>query len=338
MSDLILILGDQLSLNLSSLTAAPDAPVLMAEVADEATYVKHHKKKIAFLFSAMRHFAEDLRAAGREVRYVTLDDPENAGSLEAEAKRAIEHFGATRLIVTEPGEHRLMASMRGWAGGLGVEVDILPDDRFIASHEEFAAWAEGRKQLRMEYFYREMRRKTDLLIEGGQPAGGKWNYDAENRKPPKDDLFMPTPPEVEPEEITREVLDLVADRFGDHFGDLTPFWFGVTADHAEAALDHFIAEALPKFGDYQDAMIAGRPFMYHSLLSFYINAGLLDPLEACRRVERAYLAGDAPLNAVEGFIRQIIGWREYVRGIYWREGPEYMSRNFFDAKRKLPVQ
>ena len=334
--DLILILGDQLSPAMSSLKAAPDAPVLMAEVADEATYVRHHKKKIAFVFSAMRHFAEALREAGREVHYVRLDDDGNAGSLSGEAKRALAHYGASRLIVTEPGEHRLLNSMRGWAGGFGCEVDILPDDRFIASHEDFQNWADGRKQLRMEYFYREMRRKTGLLMEGGEPAGGKWNYDSENRKPPKDDLFMPEPLRVEPDKITKEVLKLVTDKFGDHFGDLEPFWFALTAKDAETALDHFIAEALPCFGDYQDAMLKGRPFMYHSLLSFYINAGFLEPLVVCKRVESAYLAGDAPLNAAEGFIRQIIGWREYVRGIYWREGADYTARNFFGADRPLP--
>ena len=333
---LVLILGDQLSPAMSSLKAAPDAPVLMAEVMGEATYVRHHKKKIAFVFSAMRHFAEALRAAGREVEYVALDDPDNAGDLSGEVHRALKRRGADRLIVTEPGEHRVLASMRGWAGGFGVEVEILPDDRFLASHDEFDAWAEGRKQLRMEYFYREMRRKTGFLMEDGEPAGGRWNYDAENRKPAKADLFMPAPHRVEPDAITGDVLALVEDRFGDHFGDLRPFWFAVTAGEAERALDGFIADALPRFGDYQDAMLEGEAFLYHSVLSLYINAGLLDPLEVCRRAEKAYLAGDAPLNAVEGFIRQIIGWREYVRGVYWRQGPDYIARNHFGATRPLP--
>ncbi|MEM7544937.1 MAG: cryptochrome/photolyase family protein [Pseudomonadota bacterium] len=334
--DLILILGDQLSPDLSSLKAAPDAPVLMVEVADEATYVRHHVKKIAFILSAMRHFAEDLREAGREVDYVTLDADGNTGSFSGEIGRAMKRHGASRLIVTEPGEHRVLSSLRGCAGGFGIEVDILPDDRFIASHQEFDDWAEGRKALRMEYFYRDMRRKTGLLMEDGEPAGGKWNYDAENRKPAKGDLFMPKPLEVEPDKITEEVLSLVEDRFADHFGTLRPFWFAVTAKDAEAALDHFVEDALPRFGDYQDAMLEGKPFLYHSLLSFYINAGLLDPLDVCQRVEKAYLSGHAPLNATEGYIRQIIGWREYMRGIYWREGPEYMERNFFGATRDLP--
>jgi deoxyribodipyrimidine photolyase-related protein len=239
-------------------------------------------------------------------------------------------------MIVEPGEWRLMQSVRSWVAMLDVPVDILPDDRFLAPHEEFEDWASGRKQLRMEYFYRDMRRKTGLLMQGDAPEGGKWNYDAENRKPAKFDLFMPTPPQFAPDEVTQEVLDLVETAFHDHFGDLTPFWFAVTADQANTALDHFIKAALPKFGDYQDAMLTGEPFLYHSLLSFYINAGLLDPLAVCRRVEAAYYAGDAPLNAAEGFIRQIIGWREYVRGIYWLKMPDYVDQNFFDHQRPLP--
>ncbi len=213
---------------------------------------------------------------------------------------------------------------------------MLEDDRFVATHAEFRAWAEGRKQLRMEYFYREMRRKTGLLMDGDQPEGGKWNYDAENRKPAKSDLFMPTPMRTDPDAITIDVLGLVTRRFDNHFGDLEPFWFGVTRAHAEAALDHFIEVALAKFGDYQDAMLEGEKFLYHSLLSLYINAGLLDPLDVCKRVEDAYQAGEAPLNAAEGFIRQIIGWREYVRGIYWLKMPDYVDENFFGNTRALP--
>lgn len=328
----ILVLGDQLSLTLSSLVAGDRDRdvVLMAEVMAEATYVGQHKKKIALIFSAMRHFAEALRAEGWTVDYIALDDDDNTGDLGGEVRRARKRHGAGEVIATEAGEHRLRAEMAGW------DARVLPDDRFIATQDEFNAWADGRKQLRMEYFYRDMRRKTGLLMEGDDPAGGKWNYDAENRKPAKADLFMPKPPRFEPDEITQHVLKLVEDRFADNFGDLTPFWFGVTADHAEHALDAFVEHALPQFGDYQDAMLEGEPFLYHSLISMYLNIGLLDPFAICRRVEAAYHAGDAPLNAVEGYIRQIIGWREYVRGIYFLKGPDYVASNFFGNSRKLP--
>jgi len=330
---IILVLGDQLSPNLSSLVAGDKTRdvVLMAEVTAEATYVGHHKKKLTLIFSAMRHFAEGLREKGWTVDYVTLSDLYNTGDLGRELRRALTRHAADKVIVTEAGEHRLRAEMAGW-----VDARVLADDRFIATQAEFNDWADGRKQLRMEYFYRDMRRKTGLLMEGDEPAGGKWNYDAENRKPAKSDLFMPMPPRFEPDAITMEVLVLVEDRFGENFGDLTPFWFGVTASQAEQALDAFIENALPRFGDYQDAMLVGEPFLYHSLISMYLNIGLLDPLAVCRRAEAAYHSGDAPLNAVEGFIRQIIGWREFVRGIYYLKGPEYVSANYFGNTRKLP--
>ncbi|MEO1303762.1 MAG: cryptochrome/photolyase family protein [Pseudomonadota bacterium] len=337
-SNLILLLADQLSPNIASLQAGdPSADtVLMVEVNEEATYVRHHKKKIAFLFSAMRHFAEDLRAAGWTVDYVRLDSDGNSGSFTGEIERAIARHTPDRILVTEPGEWRVRTAMETWSDQFNLPVHILEDDRFIATHAEFLAWADGRKQLRMEYFYRDMRRKTGLLMDGDQPEGGKWNYDAENRKPAKADLFMPTPPRHAPDAVTEDVLALVEQRFGNHFGDLTPFWFGVTRADADAAVDHFIEAALANFGDYQDAMLEGEKFLYHSILGLYINAGLLDPLDVCRRVEAAYYDQRAPLNAVEGFIRQIIGWREYVRGIYWLKMPDYVDQNFFGNTRALP--
>lgn len=338
MSNLVLVLGDQLSHGLSSLAAADKSSdrILMCEVEEEANYVKHHKKKIAFLFSAMRHFAEELKEDGWQVDYIKLDDAQNAGSFRGEVKRALERHSADGILLTEPSEWRVMEDAKSWSETFDLPVEILPDDRFIASHKEFEDWAEGRKQLRMEYFYRDMRKKTGLLMDGDEPEGGKWNYDSENRKPAKDDLFMPSPCEFEPDEITTEVLKLVEDRFSDHFGDLEPFWFAVNHEQATKALDHFLDVALPSFGDYQDAMLTGQKFLYHSLLSPYINCGLLDPLEVCKRVQAEYKKDRVPLNATEGFIRQIIGWREYVRGIYWLKMPEYVKRNFLEADRKLP--
>lgn len=336
--NLILILGDQLSLNLSSLRGADPSKdrILMAEVREEATYIKHHKKKIAFIFSAMRHHAEALRAQGWQVSYTQYQNPENTGSLRGEVARTVDRLGAERVIVTAPGEWRLREDMSHWETLLLCPVEIREDDRFVCSNETFKAWASGRKQLRMEYFYREMRKSTDLLMDGDKPAGGKWNYDADNRKAAKPDLFMPQPFETKPDAITRDVLTLVEKEFGDHFGDLEPFWFAVTARGAQAALDHFIEQALPNFGDYQDAMLEGEKFLYHSVLSIYLNVGLLDPLDICRRAEEEYKSGRAPLNSSEGFIRQIIGWREYVRGIYWLKMPDYAQENFFENERGLP--
>ncbi|MEO9528617.1 cryptochrome/photolyase family protein [Roseibium sp.] len=336
--NLVVVLGDQLSPDLSSLKRADPASdrVLMAEVWREATYVRHHKKKIAFLFAAMRHFAEELRAAGWMVDYVTLDADGNTGSFQGEVARAAARHRPERVLVTEPGEWRVLEDMRAWPSALGVPVDIVTDTRFLCSVSEFRAWASGRRQRRMEHFYRQMRRKTGLLMEGGKPAGGQWNFDADNRRPAKADLFMPSPRRFEPDRITREVLDLVARRFGDHIGDLEPFWFAVTRDQAQEALDHFMETALAGFGTYQDAMLRGEKFLFHSMLSVYLNAGLLDPMDLCRKVEAAYRNGQVPLNAAEGYIRQILGWREYVRGIYWMEMPDYGDSNALNAFAPLP--
>ncbi|HMT42511.1 cryptochrome/photolyase family protein [Sphingorhabdus sp.] len=333
---LVLILGDQLSPGISALRDADlvETVILITEVADEAGYVRHHKKKIAFLFSAMRHFAEELRSAGWTVDYVRLDDTANSGSLSGEVLRAADRHGVSQFRVTEPGEWRVLHDLQ--ALDTALDLEILPDDRFIASHAEFENWAEGRKALRMEYFYREMRRKTGLLMDGDKPAGGQWNFDHDNRKAAARDLLMPQPLRFAPDEITREVLDMVRARFATHFGTLEPLWFAATRADAEAAFAHFLKTALPRFGDYQDAMLAGEKFLYHAVVSLYLNCGLLDPLEMCRAVEAEYRAGRAPLNAAEGFIRQIIGWREYVRGIYWREGPDYVRRNALQATRPLP--
>jgi deoxyribodipyrimidine photolyase-related protein len=338
MTTLRLILGDQLSHSIRTLDDADKERdvILMCELWDEATYVKHHKKKIAFLFSAMRHFADELRDKGYQLAYTRLDDDENTGSFTGEVRRAIEEYKARKLVVTFPGEYRVLQEIRGWQEELGIEVEIYEDDRFLCSPQEFAQWAEGRKALRMEYFYREMRKKHQILMEGENPIGGKWNYDAENRKPPKEGLTIPAPYQGQVDDTTREVMTRVGERFADHFGDLQPFYFAVTRDQARYVLSKFIDERLSHFGDYQDAMLQGEPWMYHSHLSFYLNCGLLVPMECIRAAEEAYHRGDAPLNAVEGFIRQILGWREYVRGIYWLNMPDYAEQNFLEATRDLP--
>lgn len=336
--NLVVVLGDQLTPTLSSLAAADPARdrVLMAELQDEATYVPHHKKKIAFLFSAMRHFAEELRVAGWSVDYVTLGSPGNQKSFTAQLAHAIAAHDPERILVTAAGEWRVSQEIGRWQASFSLPVDVLPDDRFVCSPSAFGAWAKGRNQLRMEYFYREMRRRTGLLMDGDAPVGGRWNFDSENRKAAPVDMFMPRPRVFEPDAITREVLSLVDARFGHHFGDLRPFWFGVTRADAEAAFADFVERALPRFGDYQDAMLTGEPFLYHAVISQYLNCGLLDPVRVCRQVETAYRSGRVPLNAAEGFIRQIIGWREYVRGIYWLKMPGYERSNIFGHTRELP--
>lgn len=334
-SRLILVLGDQLSEGLSALREGDRTAdtVVMAEVVEEATYVKHHPKKIALIFSAMRKFAAALEADGWTVAYAQLDDTDNAGSIVGELLRRAEQTGAQEVVCTEPGEWRLINKLTH----APIKTTILQDDRFLASHGEFETWAEGRKALRMEYFYRDMRRKTGLLMEGDKPVGGQWNFDHDNRKPAPGSVDPKGPLKFEPDNITGDVLGLVESQFGGHFGELRPFWFATTREQALEALDHFIVHSLPTFGDYQDAMLRGEDFLFHAILSPYINIGLLGPLEVCQAAEKAYEKGDAPINAVEGFIRQIIGWREYVRGIYFLEGPEYAKRNALKQSRELPA-
>ncbi len=338
MSRLVLLLGDQLSRSISALEGFDPARdrVLMAEVASEATYVRHHKQKLVMVFSAMRHFAEELRAEGLTVEYWRIEDLANPGSLDAALRLTVDRHQPERIVLTEPGEWRVLAMMRNWAETLPVPVDIRADTRFLARIEEFAAWAKGRKSFRMEFFYREMRRKTGLLMEGEQPTGGQWNFDAENRKALPKGHRLPERLRFAPDAITQAVMAVVEARFGNHFGSLDGFGWPVTREAALEALDHFIADALPAFGDYQDAMKLGEDFVHHALLAPALNMGLLLPGEICLAAERDWLEGRAPLNAVEGFIRQILGWREFVRGLYWHEMPGYAATNALKAHRPLP--
>ena len=339
MTTLVPVLGDQLSPDLSALRDVDpaDAIVLMVEVAEETTYVRHHKAKLAYILSAMRHHAAALRDAGWRVDYVQLDACDNAGSFTGELARAIQRHAPDAIRVTEPGEWRVRAMIDGWQTLFGVPVAILPDDRFLATHARFGEWADRQRgRLVMEGFYREMRVETGLLMDGTKPAGGRWNFDHDNRKPAQADLLMPRPLAFAPDAVTQDVLALVAERFPNHPGSLDGFDWAVTAEDAQAQADAFFAHAMPQFGDYEDAMLTGERHLWHSILSPYLNAGLLDPLDLCRRAEAEYRAGRAPLNSVEGYVRQIIGWREYMRGIYWREGPDYTQRNHLRHLRNLP--
>ncbi|WOO42098.1 cryptochrome/photolyase family protein [Rubellicoccus peritrichatus] len=332
------VLGDQLSRSLSSLRGLDleHDVVVMVEVHDEATYVKHHKQKIVLVLSAMRHFADSLRSEGITVDYIKLDDTGNTGSFGDELGRAILRHKAARVVVTEPGEWRVRNMMRGWAERFGLPVEILEDDRFLASHAEFENWAEGRKNLRMEFFYREMRRKNAWLMDGDKPEGGQWNYDTENRKSIPRSVRIPERRGFGQDAVTREVMIQVEKHYSDHFGDLDSFAWAVTREEALEALDYFVSNLLPSFGDYQDAMKTDEDFIFHSILSPYINIGLLEPREVCEAALDAYKNGLAPIAAVEGFVRQILGWREYVRGIYWLKMPDYAKSNFLEASRPLP--
>lgn len=333
-----IVLGDQLSIGLSALRDLDPAHdvVLMMEVAAEGTYVRHHKQKIVLVLSAMRHFAAELRARGIAVDYVALDDPANTGTLTSEIVRAAKRHRPTRIVATEPGEWRVLRMAESWQNATGCALELFADDRFFASRTRFAHWAKGRRGWRMEHFYREMRREHAILIDGDDPVGGDWNFDAENRKKLPASVATPLRRRFAPDATTRDVMALVERHFGDHFGTLDEFGWPVTRADALQALDDFVANALPQFGDYQDAMRADAPFLFHSLIAPPLNLGLLSPQEICAAAEAAYRAGAAPLNAVEGFVRQILGWREYVRGVYWTLMPDYADSNALAATRRLP--
>jgi deoxyribodipyrimidine photolyase-related protein len=310
--------------------------VLMAEVMGECRYVPHHPKKIVLVLAAMRHFCAALRARGVTVRYARLDDDDNTQSLAGEVLRAVRAVKADRIIATSPGEYRVLQDMLGWEKKTGVAVEIREDGRFLASTAWFADWAKGKAAPRMEFFYREMRRRHGILMDGDKPAGERWNFDAENRRKLPKGITPPQPKWFAPDEMTSEVIALVARIFPLHYGSLEGFDLPVTAKDAQAGFADFLMHRFAGFGDWQDAMAAGEAWMFHSLVSAPLNLGLLDPLELCRAAEAAYRAGIAKLNAVEGFVRQILGWREFVRGIYWLHMPDYAQGNALGATRALP--
>ena len=333
------VLGDQISCHrLASLTDLDPRrdSVLLADVREETSYVPHHRQKIALVFAGMRGLAERLRAEGIDVRYVRLDDPANSHSLTCEIGRALDARAYDRVVMTEPGEWRLREAFAGFAQAAPVPVEIREDDRFICPHDVFRTWAKGKSSLRMELFYRHMRARTGLLMDGEEPAGDRWNFDTENRKRLPKSAKPPPRLVLQPNPVTRAALDDVARLFPDGFGALDGFAYPTDPDEAERVLSHFLTNILPGFGDYQDAMADGEPYLWHAVISAALNLGLLDPLDICRRAEIEYRNGHAPLNAVEGFIRQILGWREYVRGIYWLKMPEYKARNVLNADAKLP--
>jgi len=311
--------------------------VLMMEVADEATHVASHKQRTALFFTAMRHFALELADRGWRVRYVALDDEDNTHSFDEEVERGVAELSPERVVCVRPGEWRVMEMVEGWKGSLSADVQVIEDEHFYLTPDEFGEWAEGRKQLIMETFYRWHRKRLGVLLDDdGDPVGGEWNFDKENRETFKK---APTTPRVytpEPDDVTKEVFALVEERFPDAPGSLEGFRWAYTRDRALRALRDFIEHRLPRFGTYQDAMWTGEPFLNHSLLSTALNLKLLNPREVVAPAIEAYEAGDAPINSVEGFVRQLIGWREFIRGVYWLEGPGYGERNELEHEGALP--
>jgi len=338
--NLIIVFGDQLNRDASvfdGFDIKQDA-VWMAEVAHEAEHVWTHKQRIALFLSGMRHFRDRLLKESIRVEYTQLDDRKQTNKLLERLGIDLRALRPERVLVTQPGEWRVLKGLQKVCQAEGIELEVRDDGYFYTTQADFEEHAEGRKSLRMEFFYREQRKRFGILMEDGKPTGGDWNYDKANRGSfgKKGPDSPNTGPGFEPDAVTREVLELVEDRFSKHPGSLESFAWAVTPEQAQEALDSFIEERLPDFGKYQDAMWTNEPWLYHSLISTSLNLKLLDPRTAVDAAEQAYADGKAPLAAVEGFIRQILGWREYVRNIYWMHMPEYVERNHMGAKEPLP--
>jgi deoxyribodipyrimidine photolyase-related protein len=334
------VLGDQLdprSRAFDGFDARLDR-VWMAEVAAESTHVPSHKARTALFLAAMRHFRDELRAQGITVEYRELGR-HTARTLGEALGADLGRLRPECVTMVQAGEHRVAAEVSAAVASAGFQIELAPDDHFFVTAEEFAGWAHGRKELRLEYFYRWMRRRTGILMDGDEPAGGRWNFDAENRKSfdAAGPGWLPSPVAFPPDATTREVLDVVDRELPGNPGRLDAFDWPVTRAQALAALDDFVSNRLPLFGRWQDAMWRGEPWLYHSRIAAALNLKLLNPREVCEAAERAWSGGQAPLDAVEGFVRQILGWREYVRGIYGREMPSYRDRNALGATHALPA-
>lgn len=335
---LVLILGDQLDAQSSALTDLDPAQdvVVMIEALEESTHVRSHQLRTALFLSAMRHFAQALEARQLPVHYRALGREDDA-TLAAGLQKAIANLQPRAVIGVEPGDLRVRAAIEA-AMPAGLPLEWREDTHFLCSRARFARWAGRSKTLRMENFYRKMRQAFGVLMDGDEPVGGQWNFDADNRKsfgkagPPK----LPQPPRFQPDAITGEVLRLVSQRFADHPGDANTFDWPVTREQALQALDDFIAHRLAHFGAHQDAMWTGMNFGWHSLLSTSLNLKLLHPLEVVQAAERAWRERQLDLASVEGFIRQVLGWREFMRGVYFLDMPDLKTANHYGHRNALP--
>lgn len=332
------VFEDQLTPRASALASAPvGAPVFMVESRAYWTRVPFHKKRVAFNVASMRAFADELRAAGRAVHYFPLrpaDGPykDSVAALREHAAR----FGKV-FWVTEPTEHHTRAWLATLGAQVGIDVRVTPNNLFLTNPRR--AWYDafdGERRV-MERFYRRTRARLDLLMDGDAPAGGKWNLDHENRSPPDPLLRSPDAPRFEPDARTRTTLADVDAVFPDHPGTLADFDLPVTRADAERAFDAFARDRLPLFGRYEDAMLTTDRQLWHSKVSAPLNAGLLEPLALCQRAEAEYRAGRVPLSAAEGFVRQIVGWREYVRGAYEHLMPRLRDANARGSTQPLPA-
>ena len=328
----IWILGTQLSLENAALKSCEaekeQTPIIMIESQNYAAQQRYHQQKLVLVWSAMRHFAATLQAEGWNITY------EIATDFITPLQTWIETHQVTELRVMDPNDRAFSNFIQQL--DLGCEISILSDNHFLWSKEDFQNWANNRKRILMEDFYREGRKRFNVLVEGKKPVGGNWNFDQDNRKPPKKNLAPPDPISFTPDAMTQAVIEEVKALSFQTYGEVDHFNWGVTREEAKQVLANFIERDLPNFGTYQDAMVTGEKTMWHSLLSPYLNLGLLHPWEVISAVENAYYEHNLPLNSVEGLIRQILGWREFLHGIYHWVAEDYGDGNWLDHHQPLP--
>jgi deoxyribodipyrimidine photolyase-related protein len=331
----IWILGDQLHPQQTALAThwhnRHRVSVIFIESLEYAQQRPYHQQKLIFIWSAMRHFAAELRQQGWSVSYFPA-----AACFFDPLSHWIEENQISELWMMAPSDRSFAEAIYQFS--LPCKIIFTENNNFLWSREEFTQWQKGRKRWLMEDFYRQGRRKFQILMASDRPVGGTWNLDKENRRPPKkgESLQTPTPLKFIPDEITQSVIEQVKHLPFPTYGWAEPFGWGVTREQALQVRDRFVREILPTFGPYQDAMVTGEPTMWHSLLSVYLNIGLLQPLEVIRAAEEAYYERDLPLNSVEGFIRQILGWREYMQGIYQTWNRDFATMNWFQHTHPLP--
>lgn len=333
-----LILGDQLSpLHSWFGEVRADVVYVLMEVRSETDYVRHHAQKVLGIFAAMRALAAQLKAEGHRLRYVAIDDTSNRQSLTANLDALIAHYGAAAVEYQAPDEWRLDQQLSRWGADCAVPVQAVDSEHFYTARDEAARQFAGKKQWLMESFYRQQRKKHRVLMtHDGQPEGGQWNFDADNRKPWAGTPAAPADnrPCHDHSALWQSIVAAGVQTIGKP--QAQAFRWPLNRAEALQQLDHFIANTLPHFGDYQDAISHKSWHLFHSLLSFALNTKMLHPREVVQRAEQAWRDGQAPLHAVEGFIRQILGWREYVRGIYWAHMPGYTESNHLGHSRPLP--
>lgn len=338
MTTLKLVLGDQLNILHSQLKKPdPHAIWVLMEVRQETDYVLHHAQKILAIFAAMRDFAQTIEAAGHRVHYFKLDDPVNTHSITGNLDYLAERYQADSILYQAPDEWRLDQQLKQYASKHPLSVTMIDTEHFLTERDEAKRIFKGRKQWLMEYFYRQLRTKYHVLMQDvSTPCGDQWNYDQDNRKPWRGTPAVPLDNRVAHHH--QALWETIASHGVKSFGNpqVSDFKWPVNRHEALEQLEDFVSQRLVHYGDYQDAMSHTHWRMFHALISFALNVKMLHPLEVIKRAEAAWQAGQAPLAAVEGFIRQILGWREYVRGIYWAHMPEYADSNHLAHNQKLP--